>query len=181
MAGIADQRGRSRLSYSLRMRCAPLLLVAFVLACSSDPERSPDAGSNSNESENPNVNPNVNVNVVRKAIGPEGGTIVVQGATMTIPKGALAETTNITVSAIDTAALDEFVVLSKLFVCEPSGTSFAQPVTMEMPFTDDGQPKSMWWSSGADPNFQDLGGEARDGKMQATVMHFSAGFVGRKK
>lgn len=49
-----------------------------------------------------------------------------------------------------------------------------------MPFTDDGKGGSLFWSTGADPTFKDLGGHAEGAMMVATVQHFSAGFVGRK-
>jgi len=50
-----------------------------------------------------------------------------------------------------------------------------------MPFTDDGKPSTMFWSSGANPEFKDVGGEKVNGTMTATVMHFSSGFVAHKK
>ena len=116
-----------------------------------------------------------------RSVGPDGDTIVVQGATVTIPKGALAKSVEITISASNAGPPDGFVALSPVFKCEPSGTDFAQPVTMKMPFTDDGQPSTMFWSSGSDPAFKDVGGVAAAGTMTATVLHFSSGFVGRKK
>lgn len=77
---------------------------------------------------------------------------------------------------------DGFVAVSKVFECAPSGTSFAAPVTMTMPFTDDGNgPVTMFWSAGADPTFKDLGGAPNGATFTATVRHFSRGFVGRKK
>jgi hypothetical protein len=88
----------------------------------------------------------------------------------------------ITISVDDAAkAPDGFVALSKLFKCEPSGTEFAAPVEMRMPFTDDGLGGTLFWSSGADPAFKDLGGRKEGTTMIATVQHFSSGFVGRKK
>ena len=47
-------------------------------------------------------------------------------------------------------------------------------------FTDDGEPSTMFWSTAESPEFRDVGGEPSGGTMTATVMHFSAGFVGRK-
>ena len=117
---------------------------------------------------------------VTKVIGPEGGTIEVGGAVVTFPKGAVATTTTITIAAQDGSAVpDGFVALSKLFKCEPSGTDFAQPVEMRMPFVDDGQGGTLFWSTGADPTFKDLGGKVEGTIMVATVQHFSSGFVGR--
>ena len=118
---------------------------------------------------------------ITQEIGPEGGQIVVRGATVTFPAGALADRKMITIRATEGAPPDGYVALSRVFDCGPSGTAFAQPVTMKMPFEDDGQPASMFWSSGADPAFKDLGGEKQGGTMTATVRHFSSGFVGRKK
>jgi hypothetical protein len=118
----------------------------------------------------------------QKAIGPEGGTIEVGGAVVTFPKGAVAQSTMITISVRQATAVPAgFVALSSLFACEPAGTTFALPVEMRMPFTDDGKGGSLFWSSGADPTFNDLGGRIDGATMVATVQHFSAGFVGRKK
>jgi len=118
---------------------------------------------------------------VSQDIGPEGGTVFVDGATVTFPKGALTETKKVTITSLKEGAPDGYAVLSKLFKCEPSGTDFKQPVTMQMPFEDDGQGATMFWSSGADPAFQDVGGKVQGNTMVTTVMHFSSGFVGRKK
>lgn len=117
---------------------------------------------------------------VTQEIGAAGGKIEVAGAVVTFPRGALAANKSITISVKEGGPPDGFVALSKVFVCEPSGTDFAQPVTMQMPFTDDGKGGTMFWSSGADPTFKDLGGEVQGNTMIATVRHFSSGFVGRK-
>lgn len=119
---------------------------------------------------------------VTKDIGPEGGVIDVDGATVTFPKGALDASKSITIRAKTGAAPAGFTVLSKVFECEPSGTSFAQPVTMRMPFTDDGKGNAtMFWSTKENPDFKDVGGRVEGGAMIATVMHFSSGFVAAKK
>jgi hypothetical protein len=141
------------------------LSICFLLSCADDPANVAATGPSS----------------VKQAVGPDGGTIVVQGATVTIPKGALTTSLDITISASESGPPNGFVALSKVFVCEPSGTDFAEPVTMKMPFDDDGKPSSIFWSTGADPTFKDVGGEVAGGAMTATVRHFSSGFVGRKK
>jgi hypothetical protein len=114
-------------------------------------------------------------------IGPEGGTIEVDGAHVTFPPGAVSEAKAITIAST-TAIPDGFVAVSKVFTCEPSGTDFAQPVSMTMPFVDDGKgPITMFWSTGSDPTFKDIGGKAEGAVMTATILHFSKGFLGRKK
>ncbi len=146
------------------MRVLSLLVLPIaVLACSSD-----STGSASERS-------------VTQTIGVEGGTINVDGATVTFAKGALTESKSITIASTDKVP-DGYVALSKVFECGPSGTSFAADVTMEMPFTDDGKgPVTMFWTAGPDPSFKDIGGTPANGVMKATVKHFSGGFVGRKK
>jgi hypothetical protein len=118
---------------------------------------------------------------VTQPIGPEGGKIEVGGAVVTFPKGAVATSTTITISADQEAVPDGFIALSKRFKCAPTGTDFAVPVEMRMPFVDDGKGGSLFWQSGADPAFKDLGGRIEGTTMVATIMHFSEGFVGRKK
>ncbi|HEY8076619.1 MAG TPA: hypothetical protein VIF62_20985, partial [Labilithrix sp.] len=110
-------------------------------------------------------------------------TINVGGATITFPQGALALKRTFTINVSDAQPPDGFVILSRFVKCEPTGTDFAQKVSMQMPFTDDGQmPITVFWSSGAQPQFTDVGGTKNgDGTITAQVEHFSSGFVGRHK
>ena len=147
------------------------LAAVFALVASAV-----SAASACSDSDPPTSNPKS----VTQPVGPEGGTILVGGATVTIPKGALADTKQITITETDEKPPAGFTAVSKIFRCEPSGTDFAADVTMQMPFSDDGKPVRMFWSTGSDPTFKDIGGASTDGKtMTATVKHFSAGFVGR--
>ena len=144
-----------------------LVLALLVGACSSTTATTPAPAAASND--------------VQQAIGPDGGTIEVGGAVVTFPKGAVSQTTMIRISVEPASMVPAgFVALSSLFKCEPAGTTFAMPVEMRMPFTDDGKGGTLFWSTGADPTFNDLGGHVDGKTMVATVLHFSAGFVGRK-
>jgi hypothetical protein len=118
---------------------------------------------------------------VTKPVGPEGGKIEVGGAVVTFPPGAVSASTSITISVVESGVPDGFVALSKVFKCEPAGTDFAQPVEMRMPFTDDGKGGTLFWQSGNDPAFKNLGGRVEGNVMIASVQHFSGGFVGRAK
>ena len=140
-----------------------LTLTFTLLSCSSDPE--------SREQE---------ASAITKSIGPEGGSIVVGGATVTFPAGALTEKKEITIAATDRGAPEGFVKLSRVFECKPSGTSFGQKVTMKMPFVDDGKgPVKVFWSTAESPAFKDVGGTVEGGFITAQVEHFSEGFAGR--
>jgi hypothetical protein len=177
---MADRAGGvARYDGAMGMRIGRFLVVTSALAallaggCSSS-TATPSGASGSGTSGASSTD-------VQKAIGPEGGTIEVGGAVVTFPKGAVAQTTMITISVQPASTAPAgFVSLSSLFKCEPAGTTFAQPVEMRMPFTDDGKGGTLMWSTGADPTFNDLGGHAEGAIMVATVQHFSAGFVGRK-
>lgn len=164
------QRGPTSLAILLgALSC--LCLSCLCLSCGDDESPTDPAGSSSG-----------GAGSVNKEVGPGGETIVIGGATVTIPEGALDAPVAITITATDDPPPAGFEAISKVFRCEPSGTSFKKPVTMKMPFTPDGRPASMFWTSGADPSFKELADSAVDGAtMTATVRHFSAGFVGRKK
>ena len=150
------------------MNVSKLSALFFVLlSCSSSDDTTPAPSAASTQT---------------KMIGPEGGTIVVGGATVTFPKDAVAAPVSITISEQTSGFPEGFETLSHLFKCEPSGTNFTHPVTMQMPFTDDGKgPSTIFWSSAADPTFKDLGGTVQGTTMITNVEHFSSGFVGRRK
>jgi hypothetical protein len=119
---------------------------------------------------------------VTQTIGPEGGQIVVDGATVTFAKSAVTSAQAITITASTTTAPDGFVALSRVYTCEPSGLNFGAQVTMQMQFTPDGSPATMFWSSATNPTFAELANVETSGNtMTATVAHFSSGFVGRRK
>src|SRR5260221_9501869 len=94
---------------------------------------------------------------ITKTIGPEGGTIVVEGATVTFPANALTTPTAITITPSDDAPPAGYVALSRVVRCAPSGTTFAVPVTMAMTFDGDPSGATMFWSSGEDASFKDVG------------------------
>jgi hypothetical protein len=148
------------------------MLFAVLVACSSSDETNTSSSSSSSSGGNAQTS----------TIGPEGGSIVVGGATVTFPKDAVSAPISITIREQEGGFPEGFETLSHLFKCEPSGTNFAHPVTMQMPFTDDKKgPATIFWSSGADPTFKDVGGTVQGTTMITTVEHFSAGFVGRRK
>jgi hypothetical protein len=116
---------------------------------------------------------------VTETIGPAGGTILVDGATVTFPPNAVAAPTSITITETDEAPPPGYVALSRVYRCGPSGTTFAQKVTMAMSFRGDATGARIFWSSGIDPTFKDVGGVAEGTVMTTQIEHFSSGFVGR--
>lgn len=118
---------------------------------------------------------------VTKTIGPEGGQIVVDGATVTFPANAVCAPIDITITPTDAPPPAGYTALSRVYRCAPSGTNFAEKVTMAMRFTGDPSGATIFWSSGEDPAFKDVGGSASGNVMTTGVAHFSSGFVGVKK
>jgi hypothetical protein len=117
---------------------------------------------------------------VTKTIGPEGGQIVVEGATITFPPNALAAATAITITPTDDPAPEGYMAISRIYRCEPSGTTFAQKVSMAITFSGDATGATVFWSAGADPAFKDVGGTVSGSVITAGVGHFSSGFAGKK-
>jgi len=117
---------------------------------------------------------------VTKTIGPEGGQIVVEGATITFPANALATATQITITPTDDPAPAGYLAISRIYRCEPSGTTFAQKVSMAMSVSGDTTGATVFWSAGADPAFKDVGGTVSGSVITAGVSHFSSGFAGKK-
>lgn len=154
-------------SSAVVIRLAAGMLV--VTACSSSSSSTSSSGTTTPP----------DATSVTMPIGPAGGKIEVGGAVVTFPKDAVSAETKVTIS-VEEGVPPGFITLSKVFKCEPAGTSFGAPVEMRMPFVDDGKGGSLFWSSGADPAFKDLGGRVEGKTMVATVQHFSSGFVGRK-
>jgi hypothetical protein len=115
---------------------------------------------------------------VTQTIDEGGGTITLAGATVIFPTGALDAAESITITATEEAAPEGFVALSRVYRCEPSGLDFDPSVVMAMEFEADGITPSMFWSSGEDPAFQDVGGVVEASVLSAPVAHFSRGFVG---
>jgi hypothetical protein len=142
------------------LRCFAPIAALVLVSCSSS---SPAAGG-----------------PVTQTIGPEGGTIVVEGATVTFPANALASATSITITPTNDTPPAGIKALSRVYRCEPAGTTFAANVTMAMKFEGDASRATMFWSTGSETTFRDVGGTASGQVMTAQVAHFSAGFVGER-
>ena len=139
-------------------------LLVFIGGCSDDDSSASGAGGPSTS--------------VTQTVGPDGATLELDGATVTFPPGALSEPTSITIEATEEKPPEGFTNLSRIYKCAPSGLSFDPKVTMNMEFSPDGKTPTMFWSSGSDPAFADVGGTVSGGSLKAEVAHFSRGFVG---
>ena len=110
-------------------------------------------------------------------IGPEGGQISLEGAALTIPAGALAAPVDIKVTS-SAVAVPKFEMATPLYVFEPDGLEFAQPVTITMTAPAALKATTMLLSTvhagGPDVTwFQDLHGTASGQTITGTMNHFS--------
>lgn len=76
-----------------------------------------------------------------REVGPNGGTVELEGGgKVEIPRGALNRTTSITIEeVIDPLAFDDAQYVQaagKAYAFKPHGTTFAMPITLELPFDD---------------------------------------------
>lgn len=78
-----------------------------------------------------------------RSVGPEGGTLELNGVTLQVPAGAVADDTALSVAplkderSVGTPHLsgeDTLVLTSKVYAFTPHGTKFAQPVAVALPY-----------------------------------------------
>jgi hypothetical protein len=111
-----------------------------------------------------------------RTISKEGGTIAVNGASLTIPKGALPEPVPISVEKTSQAVPKGFTAYSPVYAFRPSGLVFAKPASVTMQFAGDRQHAGMYWTG--EGTFNRIGGGVSGNHVTASINHFSFGFVG---
>jgi hypothetical protein len=109
-------------------------------------------------------------------IGASGGVVTLPGGLrLSIPTGAVASPTAITVEQTDQTA----PCGSTVFRFGPEGTLFAQPVTVTLPLPEGMAAAAVYWSKpGSTTAFDVLPAIATPGGVQAQGTHFSSLFVG---
>ena len=115
-------------------------------------------------------------------IGPAGGTVTSNGATLTIPRDALTASVEITVAETPGAPTASGATLvGPVFTLGPSGMHFAKPVSVTLPFVPAELPAgatadqvAVYTSPVGSTSFASLGGTLVDAThVQVTTTHFS--------
>ena len=116
---------------------------------------------------------------VELTVGPEGATVRLGDLRVQVPPGALGAPTAIRVTATNEPAPAGYRAFSRVYRFEPEGTTFAQPVTVTLPFTGDARLATVFWSRSPSEGggYERLGGVPSGGTVSVTVTHFSTGFV----
>ncbi|MBI4508041.1 MAG: Ig-like domain-containing protein [Deltaproteobacteria bacterium] len=159
-------------------------LAAIPIGCGSEPGNHPGS---------PDAAPRVDANPetggdggkgdpagrLTKTVGSRGALIKLGDVTLAIPAGAVASDVQITVTATDDAPPPGATLYSPIYLFEPEGLQFAQPVQVR--FEHDGNPSDAWvyWSKPDGPGFDELPVAVSGNIVFASITHFSRGFVGK--
>lgn len=109
-------------------------------------------------------------------VGPAGGELTLEGATLTVPAGALTTTTELRMIATTIPGPAGYTLYSPVFRFEPAGTTFAMPATIRMPYTGNRARAALFWSQ-ADGHWERIGGVPDATHVVGQVSHFSDGFA----
>ena len=111
-------------------------------------------------------------------VGSAGGIVVGDGATLTIPPGALDRDQTISITALDDAAPAGYVLASRVFRFAPEGLMFLVPATVEIPL-DAAVPARLYWTRPSSSDFEELAATATGTTLTGLITHFSKGFGGQ--
>jgi hypothetical protein len=112
--------------------------------------------------------------VAATTIGTSGGTVSLNGVTLTIPVDALTADTAITVATMTAPA--GYAVASAAYQFGPAGTMFAHAVSVTLPLTMSAPRAHLFWSN-ASGGFDDLGGVVSGTILMGQVTYCGIGFA----
>jgi hypothetical protein len=113
-----------------------------------------------------------------QTVGSSGGTVHVEGVVLTIPAGALAADTPISITPSSDAVPSDYDALSQLYSFGPDGTVFLHPITVSFTLTSADPDPVVFWSNPAG-GYDALPTTASAASASASISHFSKGFAGR--
>ncbi len=151
-----------------------LLLATLFAACSSSNEGSGGGGSGGSGGKTGGAGGGGAAG--SQVVGTSGGTVTQNGVSLTIPANAVPA--NVAITVAPTTAPAGYALASEAFQFGPSGTTFAQPVTVKLPLTSATAGAHLFWSN-ASGGFDDLGGTINGMVLTGSVSHFSVGFCAR--
>jgi hypothetical protein len=115
---------------------------------------------------------------VTTGVGPQGGVVNGDGATLTIPSGALNASVDITITPTGEAAPAGFTSNSAIYEFEPAGLTFITPIEIRIDMVQVSSDVQLVWSSSAGDSYELKGGTLQGTTLIGQVEHFSHGFAG---
>jgi hypothetical protein len=115
--------------------------------------------------------------VGQQKVGTAGGRLSAVGIVLSIPAGALAGDTTLTVAATAPPAGYKVASLATYHFC-PAGTTFSMPVTVQMQLGGWAPAGAHLFWSNTSNGYDDLGGTLNGNTLTGMVTHFSTGFAG---
>jgi hypothetical protein len=111
-------------------------------------------------------------------VGPNGGTLVLEGLTIEVPPGALDHEVTIAVTR-GASTEDGYVIDGNVYSFSPAGLQFDKPIAVTFPRAQSHESSVFWTTaSGDDHTFERLATTATSSAATAHPTHFSRGFLG---
>lgn len=166
---------------------ASILGVALAFGCSNSHNAGSSGGADAGSPGGTDAGEGPATGAV--TVGAAGGTVSAGGAVLSIPPGALAADTAITMSVSADPVPAGYAAYSPLYRFEPSGLAFAKAASISIPFaiqpgSDSGNPgndprlAALFWSRRGGSGYERVAARISGGTVTAEVTHFSTGFVG---
>ncbi len=114
---------------------------------------------------------------VSEKVGPQGLVLTLGEVTLTIPAGALAEGTEVTLARTQQTVPGGAPMFTDLYEFLPHGLAFLTPATVDFSYTGNDTLAAIAWGPGADEPFALLNATVGSGHAVATIDHFSRGAV----
>jgi len=111
-----------------------------------------------------------------RTLGPNGGTLELDGVVATFPKNALAAEARITLKSV-AAPPSGFELYSGAYALEPSNVALSLPVSIRMPFSGDQGKAGAFWSEAGDLTYALVGGAPAATVIVFEVARLGHGFV----
>lgn len=171
-----------------RRALVPFLVLActtFGLGCPGGPQNTgndgghtTDAGTDGGTPDSGTPDAGPSPTTATATIGFNGGSLTLDGATLTFPIGALAQDTQITLThTIDTppTGFDQGAVIWSV---APKGLPLARPAALSLPFSGAANTAAGFWSTPDGTSFERVGVDVANGMATLRPVRLGDGFVG---
>ncbi len=167
-----------------RRVCALALAGLSIVACSSSKDGGTPSGETGSGSSDGGTGPDVTTTddgmeagaVTTKLVGAAGGAVTAEGVALTIPAGALAGDTMITLTSGSSIPAG-YTGLSPHYTLGPAGTTLLSPATISIDLTTQADSATIFWSN-ASGGYDGLSSAVSAGKVSAAIARLGDGFAG---